>query len=284
MPPACPSLPLPCSGLLNVGGIFALRSGAIACATALGGLNVGSTAACLNTNLITSLTSGAGIVSCLKNSLLDRCITALPGACASLQGLVGNVLSTKLHACTSALGPLATGTAAVCFNTGLTKGNDIVACLLTNLALGAGTDPSGNPCVPTQPPSLCVSELPGACLSLQELNGPPLAEAIPGCQTALGKFSEGPMQCFNAATPGSTVVACLQAAFIGVCIEVMPDSCTLIGQVAVGQLVELQTRISACANDLGPLLNAQANVCLDTSTAPTDIVSCLSTALFVGGG
>ncbi|KAK1977600.1 hypothetical protein LZ30DRAFT_692037 [Colletotrichum cereale] len=128
---AVASLPDECLSLSIVNGLD-LNANIRACLQALALYAVGDVASCLVTSVVTTLTSGQSIVTCLRNSLGSECIASLPQVCLDLS-VANNAVNAAL--CLAALCPLGLGIAGACLSStsGLTSGDAFIQCLISAL-------------------------------------------------------------------------------------------------------------------------------------------------------
>ncbi|KAM3468975.1 hypothetical protein MY5147_007430 [Beauveria neobassiana] len=140
-------------------------------------------------------------------------------------------------------------------------------------------------CVPAPP--VCATVLPVACASLSSTDGLALVPLVPLCTAALGVLGTADTAAclaadIGATTAGASIVACLNAALSGVCITALPQACL---DIPTASAADLPGKVAACTLALGPFAVGTAAECLGTAvTDPSNILSCLRTAIGLGDG
>lgn len=244
--------------------------------------DVGKVGECLITTSLGLSSKGKTVVNCLLGAITDQCINTLPSGCAGLEGATGLALVPKIAECTLQLGPFAVGETLTCLTKGLTKGDDIISCLLNALGLSAPSPGGGGACVPGG--QACVKTLPEPCDALKSFNGLDLLQNLAGCTASLGVLgASAATRCLAPSTilgitKGSNLVSCLLDALSGVCIAALPASCSGLADLDV---VQLAANLPKCVADLGPFAVGPALDCLTPSKGSgKDIVQCVTAAVF----
>lgn len=261
----------------------------VACGAELGPFgSTGPILECLATNGIGVFSKGTDVVKCLQKAIGNTCITQLPQPCLNLSGKSGLELGVEVAACTIALGPFAIDDAVSCLTKGLLEGDDIIGCLLKSLGWSTSTSGGGSCPAPTSTSGsgkACVTALPDACLTLDDLSLGKLASRVDMCSSALGAYAAGAVkeclniqEIINSVLPGGTgAVECLLDSLRSVCINVLPAACSNLVNVSNGQLT---TQLPQCIAALGPFTAGGVSNCLANPVSGQILVTCMTNILF----
>jgi len=267
-------MPEPCSTLETVTNPLEYVARIGLCTTALGVFGAGEAAICL-----TEL-NPIDVFNCLTDLYDNYCITELPVECTELgdPGLVD--FTINLATCATKLGPWAIGTAATCFSSSWSNGQEALDCINTALGFDSGSSPTSpvatetptlsepvvTPTATFTPPVIAgpgCPEMPAPCSALETLTNPlEYVTAIAACTTALGVFGTGQAAVCVAELLPSDVFTCLDDLFQSFCLTELPEECTSLADPG---LVDFTVNLAACAVTLGPWAAGTAAVCFSSS-------------------
>ncbi|KAG5943061.1 hypothetical protein E4U60_006959 [Claviceps pazoutovae] len=108
------------------------------CRAAFGNYGTGYVAQCLDPYSDSFAFKGADIVACLKEYVSKICLSTLPPACTSLDGLTATDLPGRAPQCITDLGPFASGGVKKCEGTS-TSGESFLNCIKTAISGGEGS-------------------------------------------------------------------------------------------------------------------------------------------------